>query len=250
MLLVAAAWAMVGAADAATPDTSIFRAQHPWARFAVGAWRYERVVTESFDETGRVAGATTTETRTRLKDVAETGLTLIVETSLEVAGKTLTSEPREVVDNFFGEPSSAVAKVREVGTDTIEVGGRTFTCQVHEVELVAPSRRTILRTWLARRRTPLVVRRQGITTQQPTGAIDETTSQVAQLHAMYDVLGRPRDTVLMNIVRRHAKGRTVTQTWQLDDVPGEVVGQTTEEFDASGRLTLRSKLELVGYASK
>lgn len=235
-------------ACAVTPDVALFRGFHPWARLAVGAWRRERVVTESFDAVGQVVDTSTTETKTTLKEVGEGQLTLVVETTLEVAGKKLPADPVEVTQNFVGEIDAEVASVRDLGSQDLSINGKRYTCQVHEVELVAPHRRTVVRTWLSRRRrAPILLRRQGVTTQDTTGHTDETTSEVVEMKSRYSVLGRLRDTVMMNVERHHASGHSVMRTWQLDEVPGAVVGQVSEEFDIERHLVLRSKLELVGY---
>ena len=43
------------------------------------------------------------------------------------------------------------------------------------------------------------------------------------------------------------RGTTTTISVHVPEVPGEVVRQTSEKMDASGRLERRSNLELVGY---
>ena len=77
--------------------------------------------------------------------------------------------------------------------------------------------------------------------------MQESVSEVVKLNESHTVLGEPKTAYRVRLVQKSDRGTTTTLSVHVPDVPGEVVRQTSEKMDASGKLERRSKLELVGY---
>ncbi len=84
-------------------ETGITARLHPWGRFDPGAWKLVRVVTETLDEHGQVVSTNSADTKTTLVDIDDDGVTLEIQTCMEVAGKRFQAEPQTVKQGFHGE---------------------------------------------------------------------------------------------------------------------------------------------------
>lgn len=108
------------------------REQHAWARYDPGAWRRLQVLSEAFDAEGTFVGRSLTEHTERLIDVDEESYTLSVESTVELAGRRTTSEPKEqryslLTDRPFPESAPTLAEGEPV---SISLGGVLITCRV------------------------------------------------------------------------------------------------------------------------
>ena len=76
---------------------------HPWGQFDPGTWKTVRVTTETFNEQGQVVSTSTADATTTLVDIDNDGVTLEIQTCMEVAGKRFEAEPQTVKQGFHGE---------------------------------------------------------------------------------------------------------------------------------------------------
>ena len=110
-LVLTISLALVGS-DAGAQTIVIPREHHAWGRFTPGAWTKVRKWMEELDEKGNVKSASTTETKTTLMGVDESGCTLQLEVTVEVAGKRFEAQPRQVRVEFDGGNASDRAGLR------------------------------------------------------------------------------------------------------------------------------------------
>jgi hypothetical protein len=61
------------------------------------------------------------------------------------------------------------------------------------------------------------------------------------------VLDQTMSAYLVRHLLKNDRGTTTTWSFQVDDVPGEVVAHSSKKVDNEGRLVRRSTLELVAY---
>jgi len=224
------------------------RQRHPWARFEPGAWKLVRVVTETFDEQGALANTSTTETKTTLKKVDDDGVTLLVETVVEIGGKRLDAEPQTIKQGLHGQPAGRSAKIKDAGTAKVTIEGREYPCRIEEVESTASNTKTLTKTYYSAAVAPYALRQESITTDLQTGAtVGETEWHVASLSMPCRILREIRRAAQVRSVYRHAKGTTTTSSLTSIGVPGGIVCHTARELDGNGRLVRRSSLELVAY---
>src|SRR5215468_6421002 len=77
-------------------DDAMLRQAHAWARFGRGAWRQARIVTENFDDDGKLASSSVTDNRTMVEDVSAGRVTLRIEATIEIAGQKVPAQPQVV----------------------------------------------------------------------------------------------------------------------------------------------------------
>lgn len=224
--------------------------QHVWGQFQPGSWRVVRVVTETLDPQGNVTTTSTSETRTLLETVSDRGVTLKNETTVEVAGKKLAAPPQSVSQGLYGEPTDQPVTVKEVGADNLTIAGKIYPCRLEQIETTSATGKVVSKIWRSDDVAPYVLKKETTTITETGAKGDETTVEVVSLGRVRRVLARMRDSVELRLEQRNARGRTVTQAWQCEDVPGGIVAQQSEEFDANDRLVRRSKLELIDYQVK
>lgn len=229
-------------------DAEIPREHHAWARFAPGSWKLVQIVTENFDTGGRVVSSSATETRTTLKDVGQDSFTLLVESTVEVAGKKIVAEPKTIVQRYNGALPGQTAEVKSLAAESLTIQDQPYPCRVHQFAVTGPSGKTITKTHYAGTVPPYVLRRESSTLD---AAGQNTTSQtvvrVTALDVPEKVLGELHSTAHVQIVQKHAKGAETTNAVSCLQVPGGVVSHESKELDAAGNLVSQSKLELIAY---
>ncbi len=224
--------------------------QHAWGRFRPGSWKVVRVTTETLDPNGAVATSSVTETRTSLENVTDRAVTLKVETTVEVAGKKLEAPSQSVSQGFYGEPADQAPTVKELGAENLVIGGKTYLCQLEQVETISPGGKVVSKIWRCDSTAPYILKKETTTTAPEGNNKEESTIEVVSVGRQRRILARLRGAIELRLVNRNARGRTETQAWHCEDVPGGVVAQESKEFDTADKLVRRSRLELVEYLVK
>ena len=231
--------------QAAVSFGGIGREQHPWGRFEPGAWKLVRVVTESFGEDGPIRS--TTETKTTLSEVGDGDVTLLVQASVEVAGKQFDAEPHKVLQGFLGDSLDEEAKITDLGSAELTIQGRRIACNVQQIESQGAANKTVAKIYFSASVAPYILKRQSKTIDPDGKVVSETTVDVIAL----DVPCRVRDGIStaahMKAVHKYAKGTTTTLAVICMDVPGGVICHSLKELDENGRMVRRSWLETIDY---
>jgi len=235
------------AATACGQERVIPRESHPWARFRPGSWKLVRVTTESFDEAGKPASTSVTETKTMLLSVDATTYELQIDVTVDVAGKKFASEPKVTRQGFQGEGDGQKATVRPLGDRELTIGDRKFTAHTAEIEIGGKDSRKVTWLYYLPGSTPYILARRSMTFDADGKLQQETQVESKKLQAWRTLLGFRRSTWETTTTQKHAAGRIVTDEVHCLDIPGGVVGHTSEEFDEKERLVRRSKLELVNF---
>jgi hypothetical protein len=236
----------------AEADANAFlRRWHVWGRFRPGSWVVVRQVVETLDPNGKILTTNRTETRTTLAGVEDRCLTLRVQASLEIGDKKLDGPPQEVRQGPHGERPDLPVEITVVGHEDVVLQGRTFPCQVEQSEATADGKRTVTRVWTSPEAEPFNLRRQTtVFDVQSAKVLEETTVDVVTLSHERRILARSRPVAEIRIVHRHPRGSTTAQAVNCPEVPGGLVSQSAEEFDADGKLLRRTKIELIDFESK
>lgn len=240
--------ALIGS-DAVAQTIVIPREHHAWGRFPPGSWSKVRKWVEELDEKGTVKSASTTETKTTLIGVDQSGCTLQLEVTVEVAGKRFVAQPRQVRVEFDGADASNRAGLRKVGEKAWDLGGKDLKCATLEATVTNNDTRVASRLEYCDSVPPFVLRRETITTN-PDGKqmLEQTTVEVIAIEMPQKVLAELKSAAHMRTVQKQPNGSTFTLEVVCLDVPGGVVSHTSKDLDASGRLVRRSTLELLDYA--
>jgi hypothetical protein len=231
-----------------TQETGVAAKLHPWGRFEPGTWKTVRVVTETLDEQGRVASTSTTDTKTTLINVDGNGVTLEVETCVEVAGKRFQSEPQVVVQGFHGETAGPSSKSKEPVDGELSIENRKIPCKVQEFVVEGANGHSIVTLHYSTALPPYVLKRVSVTVDADgKNTVSETNTEAIALDMPARVRGEIRGGAYVRTVHKNAKATVTTLAVVLADVPGGVVGQSSKEVDKNGQLVRRSTLELLDY---
>jgi hypothetical protein len=249
-LLAPATCLLAGLWAAASPgqDGGIPRKHDPWGRFEPGAWKLVRVVAETLDEKGLVVSTSTKDTTVILTAVGKDGVTLEVQTTVEVAGKRFDAEPQVVKLGFHGEILSKDLKVQPPVEGSVTLDGRKIPCRVYGLESAGSTSKTVAKVYYADSTPPYVLRRESLTTD-PGGenTLSETSVEVEAREMPWKLLNHRKPATIIKSTQKHAKGTIITWEIASSEVPGGVFAHTSKELDQNGRVTRRSTLELVSF---
>jgi hypothetical protein len=232
---------------ASAADAAISARLHPWGQFGPGAWKRVTGITETLNEEGRVVSTSTTETKTTLVESDGQGVTLEIETCMEVAGKRFEAEPRTVKQGFHGELIEPGLKLDTPVGGEVQIEGRKIPCLVQRLESIVPNGKTVTKIYYSDRVAPYVLKRESVTTDPEGKELSSTNVEVLLLDMPLTFQGQIRNAVKIKTVHRNSTGTVVTMANVLPDVPGGVVSNTAKEIDKTGRLVRRSVLDLIGY---
>jgi hypothetical protein len=229
---------------------AVLQRAHAWARFGKGSWRQARIITESFDAKGNVTDASTTHNRTTLDDVAADHVTLKVEVTVEVAGKKFPSPAQLIQQGYAGETVGQTVSIKPLDSEPLTVDGREIPCQAQQIEILGGASKQVIEIKYSPRVFPTILRRKSTTSDVTSGrTIQEALTEVYALDKQLRVLDEPIEKRGYRVRQVLTTDRGTSTTWSVHahDVPGEVVAESTQKFDDSGRLERRTRLELVGY---
>jgi hypothetical protein len=229
-------------------EAHIPREHHAWARFAPGSWKLVRIVTENFDPQGRVSTASVTETRTTLKEASPVGFTLLIESTVELDGKRIVSEPQQVAQHYNGALRGQMAHSRVLGEEAVTIGGKSYPCRVHRYEINGAGQKTVTRTHYSSEVAPYVLRRE--TTALDTANNAPTSRllvEVKELNVPHLACGQTHLAARMRVAQTHAKGRETTEALSSVRVPGGVIWHDSTLVDPAGLKLSHSKLDLIDY---
>lgn len=224
----------------------IARKHHPWGRFQPGAWKLVRVTTETFED--NAALISTTETKTTLQAVDDSSVTLLIEVTVEVAGKRFRTQPHLIKQNFYGELTDHEMTVADLGLAEVTIQNVSIGCRLIQLSVPNTTSRMVTKIYYSETVEPFILRRETTKSDVQTGAtLSETVVDVTAIDVPCDVLGTPHRCASVKWVQQHDSGRSTTLALTADDIPGGVVCHTLKEEDATGRIIRRSELQLVDY---
>ncbi len=245
---VMAASPAAGGWGADAPRVTIPREHHAWARFTPGSWSKVRKWTEDLDEQGKVKSASTTETKTTLIGIDESGCTLQVEVTVEVAGRRFVAQPRQVRVGLDGGTNGTQLEFRKVGEASLDLDGKAISCAILESTLTNADTRVVSRLHYSGSVPPFILRREVVTTS-PDGKqiLEQTTMDAVAVDMPQKVLTELLSASHVRTVQKQPNSTTFTLEVVCLGVPGGVVAHTSKDLDPSGKLMRRSALELLDY---
>ena len=244
--LIAMLWVSLGAALCPAQEVGISRRHHPWGCFEAGAWTRVRETTQTFEENETLTSIT--ETKTTLKEVAEDGVTLLVESVVEVGGKRLRADPQTVKQGWHGELADQDVKVTHLGKGEVVIRNRRIPCKIEQVEVTGPAGKKTTKIYYSDWFEPFILRRESLTTDpEGNNRLGETTVEVMDVDVPCRLLAAIWNTFHVKAVHKNAKGTTTTIAFTSTRVPGGVIRHDSKETDKSGRLVRQSSLEVLNY---
>ncbi len=225
------------------------RELHPWAKLSPGSWKRVRVATETLDKYGAITGVSMSETTTTLAAMDQSSYTLCVETTIEVAGKRVSAQPRYTTYGFHGELPGQTVTDKKTENAELVICGTKVSAEIREITLSGPDFKRFTKIYYSDRVPPYVLKRSTKATDSEGKIVRyETEVEVVAVDMPYKVLSEVKSTSYVKSVQRQPHGpSTVILEIQCLDVPGGVVYQTTKKLDPAGGVTERKTLEMVDY---
>lgn len=221
------------------------RRAHPWGRFMPGAWRTVTTETEVFGRDGDVLEVTHSESTTEFVNHDASKCILRVESSTRIPGSEVVSTPKEVSFPFDPEGQT---EVKKLGDDYVTVDGMKHRVEVRQAKLFEKTGEKLMTVHLTKSDEPRVLKREtkllDLKSNEPQAV---TRTQVVKLNVDRPVAGENRQTSEVRTVHTHTDGKVETTEYLCEEVPGEMVYQKSEEFDAAGKLTRRTTVELKDF---
>jgi hypothetical protein len=235
-------------APAAAQEGGIPAGLHPWGRFVPGSWNLVRVVTEMIDEQGQVTGTSTRDTKTTLLSIEADGVTLEVETCVEVAGKRFPSEPQTVRQGFHGETLGPSPKFREPVDGELSIEDHKIPCKVQELSADGQNSKTTVTLRYSTKVFPYVLKRTSVVVDADgKTSVSETDMDVIALGMPTRFHNETHVGAYVKTVQKTAKTTMTTISVVAPEVPGSVVSQSSKEVGNGGQPVRRTTLELLDY---
>lgn len=243
-LLFAAALA---ASPAWAQEPAVLRQQHPWARFPVGSWKSVRVTSETLDANGLVVNVIRTETRTKLVAADEQGYSLLIESTVDVAGKRFASQPQMVKHGYYGESAGQQVTVKKLADEELVIDGRPVKSEVRQATFEADGGTRTSKIYTSSRISPYQIRRETTTDGVPEEQAVKTTVETVAIGLPQKVLNEIHPAAYVKTTRTSPQGTKVTLEVHCDNVPGGVVSHSASDTDTNGKTVRRSTLELIDF---
>ncbi|MEM9187183.1 MAG: hypothetical protein AAGB00_11880 [Planctomycetota bacterium] len=240
------------AGDAGTPPDGdaprLPASEHPWARFAPGAWRTLRTTTESFDTKGKFLGRTeTTVTETLIETTAD-DYAIETVTLLQVGGKRLRGAPQRERRGLLSDSAAPLSDLQSLSPATLEIEGREVVCDRWRLAFGEGPQRRLETVWRRAGVSPYLLRREAVAADGTAATTTvQSVAEVIRCDVPVAVDGGifPGCHVAVNtLTGTHRMQRLEVRT---DAVPGGLVSATSTERDESGRRARWSTIELVEF---
>ncbi|WP_146402978.1 hypothetical protein [Pseudobythopirellula maris] len=202
---------------------------HPWARYAPGAWRRLRIINETFDDRGRLTGRSVSLRTERLLAVGAETYTLLSTTHVEVEGKPLPTASQEIELSLLADSPESIASAEILEPASLTVGGQMVPCERWRITANLPRGRWEETVFYAAGHAPYLLKRERVLlASRPTTPPDESQDQADEGENAVS----PQPTVDADHPAQRS-WQSVTRT----DLPAEIGDKLHESFQVHGETT-------------
>ena len=222
------------------------RQTNSWAKFSPGTRKRVRIVVQKLDAKGNIESTATRETQSFLEQVTEKGYSLRIETTSDVAGKRITTDPQIVRRGYLGVINGEIGKARTTGETNVVINGLSVACQIRQITIQGTGTTRVSTIHYSPTRFPHILHR---VMKSPAGAAATTMIQAdaIALDMPLHLLGADKIGSHILTTRRSPLGTISTLEIHCNDVPGSLVSLTSTTRDKAGKVTERSQLDLISY---
>lgn len=237
-------------AEAPEPETESFllpHDQHPWARFAPGAWRRTRATTEAYDEQGEFIGRSVAVQTEVLLGADASRYRLRAEALLDVGGKQMPGEQQRLDLSLLTDRTETPLRVVRDDSTSISLRGQVVPCECWRVEVATEFGERHDTLYYSAETSPHLLKRVRTHTSDEV-TLEESTDVVVHVDVPVLLAGvlqpgwRTLETTL------HSDG-AVTEKHRLHSTaaPGGMVNEQTIVRAPTGAVTRWSVTELVDW---
>lgn len=194
-----------------------------------------------------------TTRKTTLKNASADGVTVDVETAVEVSGAPVETAPQTLHLTYDDLPAAEMSNVHRsvLGPGSVEISGTPQRVTIHQIEISDSATKTVIKRFYSADTIPHVLKSETIKTDRKSDAVlAQTVSQIIALDVPYPLLGKMYSVALGEEVHKHAGGSIRRLVLHSADVPGGLVGESTKELDVEGHVIRRSTLEVIESSGK
>jgi len=235
------------------PRTLVPKEHHEWGRFAEGASRRVRVVTEYF-KNDQIVRSSTAETTVILRHADEEEAVLEICTAFDRLGIARVDKgvPRVDTLTYNGPFSGRKVKVQRKGSRIIRIGDEKFETEVRLITMGDSDKKWVSEVCYSATVAPYVLWRKN---QAGTAdkAINTTTVDVVALGMPFSLQRASAETpeILttshLRTVSQGAEGKTVSFEIRSEKIPGGIVFLSSKKLDLAGRIIQRTTVQLIDY---
>ena len=153
-----------------------------------------------------MVGTSISDTSTTLVGVDKEGVTLEIDSCVEVVGKRFDGKPQTIKQGFHGELVCADTKVLAPSDGQVVVDDQKIPCKVQQVECNGANGRIVIHIYYSTKVAPYVFKRESISTDSEGKVVGSNTMEVASMEMLGTVLGDPMSVFLVKTVRKTPKG--------------------------------------------
>ncbi|TWU24660.1 hypothetical protein [Bythopirellula polymerisocia] len=207
---------------------------HPWAKFPIGSWREIEIVTETFDESGKVYGRSVTTQKEVLKALADDSYVLDIQATVNVSGKQIVGPVNTRILRLLTDQSGVVFSTTRSDDETILLDDQSFKCQVWDVLYGEETRNLRDRLYYSSELFPHILRRETfeVTEHLPVETLPTDISSVVARNIPLPVDNQIIPCVCEKTTRLRDKGGIQIIRMVSPSVPGGEVQSWSTDFNA------------------
>lgn len=222
---------------------------HAWGAHEVGAWNFSRTVVENRRKNSS-SNQTVMETFAALREKQENRYSVVAESVVLLAGKTIPNEPKNSSSNFWGLSPDEKYSVTELPSQLLEIDGVPLKCRVVQFESASGNAKRRTTFWINESTAPYLLRRER-TVFDPSGkkVVQTMTQRVTSLNFPFFTCGRILNVFKYSVVETDSVSVSNSEAIASFSVPGRVVAQITHEKDLNGNPLQDISTELLDYGT-
>ncbi|PHS00480.1 MAG: hypothetical protein COA78_23810 [Blastopirellula sp.] len=238
------------ASHASAQDLLVPHEHHEWASFAPGSWKQLRQTNETFKDGELVSTSITTST-IRLKEVDRDSILLERSAKSEVRGQVYDKPLREFRTGLNGQPPNRIARITLKGNTQIVIYGKSYPCQVREVEIHSDTSKIVGTVHYSASVAPYLLKKEYEILSPSSGDIQKKiTTEILSLGLPFKVLAEIKEVAFLKTTEKTATKTIETIEVQSTEVPGFIVANWVTTRDANNQIIARSTTEILNYETK
>lgn len=238
-----------GLVDAAANEQFVLPPeQHPWGRFAPGAWRTLRITAVAADQQADQPAETVVVQTEVLRAIDDDRYTLDVQATVEIGGKSLVGNWRQRQLSFALDRAVTRIVHKSLGESSAEVGAFETPCAVWELAYEVDAISMVDRVYYNGQIAPFVLLRESVEQVESTARPPQVVrTELVGRQLPYVIRDQSIQCDCRRRTTRGAKGRSVEIAFVTDAIPGGEAAAWSTDWNAQGNRVRSSRSELVDY---
>lgn len=224
---------------------------HPWGNFESGAWRLSRMSTEVFTRDQKTENITTTENCVTLQKTESEIYSLVVESLVTLAGKSVNMEPQTLSQGAHGLNPAEFPDFRILRQEILSVDGQPISCLVVQFSFSDEKLQKTATFWVNQSRFPYIFQKEIQIRDAVSGKSEEfTRTEVTTLNCQVVVFGKILKGYRSKIESEFPQRKASVTVVSSPEIPGGTVSRISRETDLQGHVLQVATTELIDFGLK